>query len=91
MCGQQADSLPAQNISITVGLPWLRPIDGAIRFYQLPAQGLQQGSRSSPLTPTPQRPFQAQARLGALVGKTISCPAVLRAVATAGNVPALGP
>lgn len=41
---------------------------GQLDFISCLLSRLQQGSRSSPLTPTPQRPSQAQARLGALMG-----------------------
>lgn len=41
---------------------------GQLDFISCLLSRLQQGSGSSPLTPTPQRPSQAQARLGALMG-----------------------
>lgn len=62
---------------------------GQLDFISCLLRGLEGGSSSSPLTPTPQRPSQTQVCLGALMGMTTSCPAFLRA--TAGDLPALGP
>lgn len=49
------------------GLPGLHPIDGAIRFYQLPAQLPPTGLQKQP-PPPPTGPSQAQAGLEAPTG-----------------------
>lgn len=97
VCRQQGEGLTAQNISVIVELPRLRPIDGAIRFYQLPAQL----PPAQPQKQTPQPPDKVLPRHRHACGGSwgcsavpgwgaISCPAFSRAVATAVNFPAKG-